>query len=57
MSAITTDVKGMLLSNLIDDNRHDGYTEIFQLLQEVWRQSRSKELDIPRKNIKQAIWL
>ena len=55
MSAITTDVKGMLLSNLIDDNRHDGYTEVYQLLQEVWRQAHSKELAIPRKNIKQAI--
>ena len=42
MSAITTDVKGMLLSNLIDDNRHDGYTEVYQLLQEVWRQTQSK---------------
>ena len=55
MSAITTDIKGMLLSNLIDDNRYDGYTEVYKLLQEVWRQTHSKELDIPRKNIKQAI--
>lgn len=55
MSALTTDIKGMLLSNLIDDNRHDVYTEVYYLLKEVWRRAHGKELAIPRKNIKQAI--
>ena len=55
MSAITTDIKGMLLTNLIDNTRHDSYTEIYELLKEAWKHNYQEELNISRKAIKQAI--
>lgn len=55
MSALTTDVNGMYLTNLIVDERIDCYTAIYGSLVQVWYEKYKEQLNITRKNIKQAI--
>lgn len=55
MSAITTCPKGMLASNLIDDHRHDPYTEVYEVVKQIYQVRTGSVLDLPRSNFKYAI--
>ncbi len=55
MSALMGDEEGMRMTNLIDNQRHDVYTEIYEVVKEYWKVKQNSELNLSRSDIKKAI--